>query len=69
MSPAERFKEDVYNATLEIGGLVNAKLRELGVEPAVAIEASEHARREVAQSLMLATYFAGLRVIPRHAGK
>lgn len=46
MTPAEeqRFKTDVYDATLEIGGLVNARLRAVGASPEIALQASNHLR-------------------------
>lgn len=58
--PADVFKADVYGVTLELGGLVNAKLRELGVEPPVAKELSERVRLDVAEIVTLMTYFRNL---------
>jgi hypothetical protein len=65
---ADVFESDVYGATLEIGGLVNAKLRQLGVPPADAKVASENVRQAITRAVKLATYFGNLGRIPRRAG-
>ena len=63
-TPAERFEADLYTATLEIGGLTNAKLRELGVAPDAAITASERIRRDLSGAVKLMVYFDALRTLP-----
>lgn len=46
---------DFFNATLELGGLVNARLRARGIAPAAALQESETFRRQLA---LLAEKFA-----------
>ena len=66
-SQSQMFRDELYAATLELGGLVNAKLCALGVEPAAARKHSEQIRQDMAGAAMLYVYFDALRAVPIRA--